>query len=91
MKISFISETEGHPFPKKGGFPWFQDVKSRANSGYTFLVLARAAVAAGADGIFMECHPNPDKALSDAATALPLDQVKNIVHQLLKIRRAVTE
>lgn len=55
------------------------------------LVLARAAVAAGADGIFMECHPNPDKALSDAATALPLSQVKTIVEQLLKIRRAVAE
>lgn len=55
------------------------------------LVLARAAVAAGADGIFMECHPNPEKALSDAATALPLDQVKGIVEKLLKIRRAVEE
>lgn len=54
-------------------------------------VLAKAAVAAGADGIFMECHPNPDKALSDAATALPLANVKNIVQQLLKIRRAVEE
>jgi 2-dehydro-3-deoxyphosphooctonate aldolase (KDO 8-P synthase) len=39
----------------------------------------------------MECHPNPDKALSDAATALPLDQVKSIVEKLLKIRRAVEE
>lgn len=55
------------------------------------LVLARAAVAAGADGIFMECHPDPDKALSDAATALPLDQVKGIVEKLLRIRRAVAE
>ena len=55
------------------------------------LVLAKAAVAAGADGIFMECHPNPEKALSDSATALPLDNVKNIVEKLLKIRRAVEE
>lgn len=55
------------------------------------LVLANAAVAAGADGIFMECHPNPDKALSDAATALPLDSVKSIVEKLLKIRRVVAE
>jgi 2-dehydro-3-deoxyphosphooctonate aldolase (KDO 8-P synthase) len=39
----------------------------------------------------MECHPNPDKALSDAATALPLNQVKAIVEKLLKIRRAVEE
>lgn len=55
------------------------------------LVLAKAAVAAGADGIFMECHPDPEKALSDAATALPLDSVKSIVEKLLKIRRAVEE
>lgn len=54
-------------------------------------VLAKAAVAAGADGIFMECHPNPEKALSDAATALPLGSVKKIVEQLLKIRRVVQE
>lgn len=52
------------------------------------LVLAKAAVAAGADGIFMECHPNPDKALSDAATALPLDQVSKIVHKLVQIKEA---
>jgi 2-dehydro-3-deoxyphosphooctonate aldolase (KDO 8-P synthase) len=55
------------------------------------LVLARAAVAAGADGIFMECHPHPEKALSDSATALPLAQVKDIVAKLLKIKQAVDE
>jgi len=55
------------------------------------LTLAKAAVAAGADGIFMECHPNPEKALSDAATALPLDSVKTVVEKLLTIRRAVME
>lgn len=55
------------------------------------LVLAKAAVAAGADGIFIECHPNPDVAKSDASTALPLDQVKGVVEKLLKIRRAVME
>lgn len=53
------------------------------------LVLARAAIAAGADGIFMETHPNPDKALSDSATSLPLDQIKGIVEQLLKIYEVV--
>ncbi len=53
------------------------------------LTLARAAVAAGADGIFMETHPDPAKALSDAATALPLEQVKGIVEKLLKIREAI--
>ena len=53
------------------------------------LVLAKAAVAAGADGIFMETHPNPDKALSDPATSLPLDQIKGIVEQLLRIYEVV--
>jgi 2-dehydro-3-deoxyphosphooctonate aldolase (KDO 8-P synthase) len=53
------------------------------------LVLAKAAIAAGADGVFMETHPNPDKALSDAATSLPLDQIKEIVAQLLRIYEVV--
>jgi 2-dehydro-3-deoxyphosphooctonate aldolase (KDO 8-P synthase) len=42
-------------------------------------VLARAAVAAGADGLFMEVHPNPETALCDADCMLPLDQVENLV------------
>jgi 2-dehydro-3-deoxyphosphooctonate aldolase (KDO 8-P synthase) len=53
------------------------------------LVLAKAAIAAGADGVFMETHPNPDQALSDAATSLPLDQIKEIVAQLLRIYEVV--
>ncbi len=53
------------------------------------LVLAKAAIAAGADGVFMECHPNPEKALSDASTSLPIDQVPAIIDQLLKIYRVV--
>ncbi len=53
------------------------------------LVLAKAAIAAGADGIFMETHPNPEKALSDASTSLPLDQIKGIVEQLIRIYEVV--
>jgi 2-dehydro-3-deoxyphosphooctonate aldolase (KDO 8-P synthase) len=53
------------------------------------VVLARAAVAAGADGVFMETHPNPDKALSDSATALPLHQIKDIVKQLINIYQVI--
>lgn len=52
-------------------------------------VLARAAVAAGADGVFMECHPNPDKALSDAATAMPLEKVPALIEELLTLYRVV--
>ncbi len=47
------------------------------------LVLARSAVAAGCDGIFLETHPHPDRARSDAANQLPLGDVK----ALLKILR----
>ena len=53
------------------------------------LVLARAAVAAGADGVFMECHPNPENALSDASTSLELTKVGSIVESLLKIKEAL--
>lgn len=53
------------------------------------LVLARAAVAAGADGVFMECHPNPEKALSDAATSLELSKVGGIIESLLKIHEVL--
>jgi len=42
-------------------------------------VLARAAVAAGANGLFLEVHPEPDKAKSDAASVLPLDWLDDVV------------
>lgn len=42
-------------------------------------LLARAAVAAGANGIFLEVHPEPEKALSDAASMLPLDWLEDLV------------
>ena len=54
-------------------------------------VLARAAIAAGADGIFMETHPTPDKALSDAATCLDLNKVKTLVNNLVKLKGTIDE
>ncbi|HXE75574.1 MAG TPA: 3-deoxy-8-phosphooctulonate synthase [Candidatus Xenobia bacterium] len=50
--------------------------------------LARAAVAAGVDGIFMEVHDNPDKALSDPATQWPLAQLRPLLEGMLAIYRA---
>lgn len=47
--------------------------------------LARAAVAVGVDGLFMECHPDPARALSDGANSLPLDAVGGLVEALLQI------
>ena len=51
--------------------------------------LARAAVAAGADGLFMEVHPDPDRALSDAATQLTFDRAEALAISALEIRRAL--
>jgi 2-dehydro-3-deoxyphosphooctonate aldolase (KDO 8-P synthase) len=45
-------------------------------------ILAKAAIAAGADCLFMECHPEPAKAKSDAATVYPLDQLSDLLTQL---------
>lgn len=53
-------------------------------------VLARAAVAAGCDGIFLEAHPNPGRAKSDAANQLPLAQVKPFLAMLREIHALVT-
>jgi 2-dehydro-3-deoxyphosphooctonate aldolase (KDO 8-P synthase) len=52
-------------------------------------VLARAAVAAGVAGVFMETHPNPAKALSDGPNAWPLDQMKALLEALRDLDAAV--
>ncbi|MBZ1351378.1 3-deoxy-8-phosphooctulonate synthase [Alcaligenaceae bacterium LF4-65] len=52
-------------------------------------VLARAAVAAGVSGLFMETHPDPAKALSDGPNAVPLGQMKALLETLLDIDRVV--
>jgi 2-dehydro-3-deoxyphosphooctonate aldolase (KDO 8-P synthase) len=52
-------------------------------------VLARAAVAAGVSGLFMETHPDPAKALSDGPNAVPLGQMKVLLETLLDIDRVV--
>ena len=62
---------------KSGGQPEF------------ILPLARAGVAAGCDALFIETHPNPSKALSDAASQLPLDQVEGFLRQVTAIDRLV--
>ena len=52
-------------------------------------VLARAAVAAGVSGLFMETHPNPAQALSDGPNAVPLDQMKDLLATLIDLDRVV--
>ena len=53
-------------------------------------LLARAAVAAGVDGIFMEVHKDPDRALCDGPNSLKLDDLQGILSQLQEIRKAIS-
>jgi 2-dehydro-3-deoxyphosphooctonate aldolase (KDO 8-P synthase) len=53
--------------------------------------LARAAVAAGCDGIFVETHPQPDKALSDGPNMIALDDLPDLIRRCSRIREALDE
>jgi 2-dehydro-3-deoxyphosphooctonate aldolase (KDO 8-P synthase) len=52
-------------------------------------LLARAAVAAGVDGVFMEVHDNPQMAKSDGANALDLKRLPEVLNQLLAVHQAL--
>ncbi len=52
-------------------------------------MLARAAVASGVDALFMEVHPDPPKAMSDAATQIPLSEAKRVLTEVAGLRRAM--
>ena len=51
--------------------------------------IAKAAIATGADGLFIETHPDPSKALSDGANMLKLDRLEALLSSLVKIRKAM--
>jgi len=52
--------------------------------------IAKAAIAVGADGLFIETHPQPSIAKSDGANMLPLDQLEGLLQKLIRIRQAVS-
>lgn len=52
--------------------------------------IAKAGVAAGVDGLFMETHPNPSEAKSDAANMLPLDRLEELLEKLVRVRAAIS-
>ena len=51
--------------------------------------IAKAAIAVGADGLFIETHPNPSQALSDGANMLPLDLLEQLLEKLIRIKKAL--
>ncbi|MEE0930945.1 MAG: 3-deoxy-8-phosphooctulonate synthase [Acutalibacteraceae bacterium] len=75
-----------HSVQKPGG-------KGNATGGNREFVepLAKAAIAVGVDGIFMETHPDPDNALSDGPNMVPLDYTEELLTKLIKIHKAVHE
>lgn len=63
---------------------------STGGDGFLAPVLARAAVAVGIDGLFMETHPDPSKALSDGPNMIPLAEMEGHLRKLLAIHHAAT-
>ncbi len=97
---SLVSDMRSIPVMKETGYPVIFDATHSAQMPGTgggktggtreFIpTLAKAAVAAGADSIFMEVHDNVDAAKSDAATQWPLDQLADLLAILKDIRSAV--
>lgn len=52
--------------------------------------IAKAAIAVGTDGLFIETHPNPSEAKSDGANMLPLDKLEDLLTALVRIRQSIT-
>jgi 2-dehydro-3-deoxyphosphooctonate aldolase (KDO 8-P synthase) len=53
--------------------------------------IAKAGIAVGFDGLFIETHPYPQQALSDGANMLPLNELESLLKKLLRIREAISE
>lgn len=88
------------PWMKEHGTPVIMDVthslqQPNQTSGVTggnpqlIETIAKAAIATGADGLFIETHPNPSVALSDGANMLKLDLLEVLLEKLVKLRKAV--
>lgn len=95
-----IVDFRGIPIMREFGFPVVVDVthslqQPNQTSGVTggkpemIETISRAAIACGADGLFMETHPNPAKALSDGANMLDLKHLENLLDHLVQIRQVI--
>jgi len=97
---NLVVDFRSFPVLQKYGYPVVFDVthsvqlpggQGHASGGQPEFIesLARAGVAAGVDGIFLETHDNPAQALSDGANALPLDQLAGLLSRLKEISALV--
>jgi 2-dehydro-3-deoxyphosphooctonate aldolase (KDO 8-P synthase) len=99
---NLVSDIKALPIMRGLGYPVIYDAThsvqlpggaGKASGGNREFIphLARAAVGAGVDGVFLEVHPNPEQALSDGANSLKLDTLSPLLKQLRAIDRIVKE
>jgi 2-dehydro-3-deoxyphosphooctonate aldolase (KDO 8-P synthase) len=97
---NLVSDMRAIPIMKKFGFPVVFDATHSVQlpgaggdrsggQGEFAPVLARAAVAAGADGVFIETHPDPSRALSDGPNMVSLAEMPRLLEVLVRLKRAV--
>lgn len=97
-----IVDFRGIPVMQSFGYPVVMDVthslqKPNQTSGITggqpqmIETIAKAAVAVGVNGLFIETHPTPSSAKSDGANMLPLSQLKKLIEKLVRIKQAIVE
>ena len=95
-----IVDMRSIPVMQETGYPVIMDIthslqQPNTNMGVSgglpqyIETIGKAAIAAGADGIFLETHPNPSKALSDGANMLPLNKLENLLQKLLRVYNSV--
>jgi len=99
---NLVVDMRTFPIMRKLGYPVVFDVthsvqlpggEGKSSGGQPEFIepLARAGTAAGVDGIFLEVHDNPAKALSDGTNALPLDQFRPLVEKIVRIAALTRE
>jgi 2-dehydro-3-deoxyphosphooctonate aldolase (KDO 8-P synthase) len=98
---NLIVDFRGFPIIRSFGYPVIFDIthslqlpgglgKSSGGQREFAAPLARAAVAAGVDGLFLEVHPEPDKAFCDGPNMIKLDELKKFLQTLKTLREVVT-
>jgi 2-dehydro-3-deoxyphosphooctonate aldolase (KDO 8-P synthase) len=99
---NLVVDARSFPFMRQWGWPVVYDVthslqlpggQGTTSGGQSHFIeyLARAGVAAGIHGLFLEVHENPEKALSDGPNALPLDRLETLLRLLKRIHSIVNE
>ncbi len=95
-----VVDYRGIPQMREFGYPVIMDVThslqqpnqtSGVTGGLPALIetVAKAAIAVGADGLFIETHPDPSVAKSDGANMLPLDKLEDLLTKLVRVREAI--